>query len=104
MVDRGTDLASSVLEDEGIPDVSARPERGRSLRPQLDHPGGAGLAHGGEGRAVLRAVQDYLMAPVGQGGPAIGDAPDVVRAGSLPPARAERALAGREVGPVLAPR
>ena len=53
---------------------------------------------------MVRAVQDHLVPPAGQGGPAIRDVPDVVRPGRLEPARAERARPLREVGTLLPPR
>jgi len=52
---------------------------------------------------VVRAVQDHFVAPVGQAGPPIRNAEDVVRLGCLQPARAERAQAIWPVRPVLPP-
>ena len=53
---------------------------------------------------MIRAVQDDLVTPVGQGRPAVLEVPDVVRPGRLEPARAERALASGQVGTLLPPR
>ena len=102
--DRGADRPAAVLEHEHVAHVAARPERGRARGPQLDHPGRPARAQRRERAMVVRAVQDHLMTPAGQGGPAVGNVQDVVGPGRLEPARAERAQAIRLVRPVLPPR
>ena len=103
MLDGGADQPAAVLEDEHVADVMACPERRRTRRPQLDHPGRPFLAQDRERSIVIRAVQDDLVTPAGQGGPAIRDVPYVVRPGRLEAARAERARSFREVGTLLPP-
>ena len=53
---------------------------------------------------MVRAMQDDLVTPVGQGRPAIGEVPDVIGPGRLKPAGAERALSRREIRTLLPPR
>src|SRR5262249_36420003 len=61
-------------------------------------------AQRGERRIVIRAVQDHFVTPAGQRRPAVGDVQDVIPTRRLQPARAERAPAAGQVGPVLPPR
>ena len=53
---------------------------------------------------VIGAVQDDFVPGAGQGGPAVGEVPDVVGRGGLEAARAERALTLGQVGALLPPR
>src|ERR1700677_4907769 len=91
MIDRGPDRPAAVLEHEHVLDVVTCPERSGARRPQLHHPGRLFLTQDREGSSVLRAVQDDLVAPAGQGRPAVREMPDVKGLGGLEPARAERA-------------
>src|SRR5215467_14885687 len=52
---------------------------------------------------VVRAVQDHLMTPAAQPGPAVGNVPHVIGPGCLKAARAERAHAIGPIRPVLPP-
>src|SRR5262245_54530543 len=99
MVNGGADRLTAVLEYEDVGDIIARAESCRPLGPQLDDSRCAFRAQLGECGGMQGAVQDDLVPAVGQRWPAIRDGPHVVRARSLEPARAKRALTRRLIGP-----
>ena len=92
VVDRGADHPPAVLEAR----TRSRRRRATRARPCARTTARSTRAdrrppRAGNDAVVVRAVQDHLVTPAGQGGPAVGNVQDVVRPGRLEPARAERA-------------
>jgi hypothetical protein len=93
--ERHADLLPAILEREDLLDAGQRRQRGRALRPRLDHRAGARDREGAEGALVLWA-EAHDLAPADRRASAFE--PDAAELGESGGARGIRDV-GRELGP-----